>query len=70
VKPVEVQEEPSFAAIEREIMDEGTAAKLLTATDLLADKPNVERLVKKQYEHIVDRYPNTKAAETAKTRIQ
>lgn len=70
VKPVEVEKEPSFAEIERKIMDEGTAARLLAATDLLADKPSAETLVKKQYEYIMDRYPNTKAAITAKTKIQ
>ena len=70
VKPMEIQKKPSFVEIEHKIIDEGTAAKLLAATDLLADKPNVEQLVKKQYEYIMDRYPKTKAAETAKTRIQ
>lgn len=70
VTPVEVQKESSFAEIEHKIMDEGTSARLLAATDLLADKPNTEELTKKQYEYIVDRYPNTKAAETAKTKIQ
>jgi hypothetical protein len=70
VKPVEAQKEPSFAEIERKITDEGTAAKLLAATDLLADKPSAETLVQRQYEYIVDRYPDTRAAATAKAKIQ
>lgn len=70
MKPEEVQKEPSLAEIERKIIDESTAAKLLAAADLLANKLNAETLVQKQYEYIVDRYPNTKAAETAKTKIQ
>jgi hypothetical protein len=70
LKPVEVEKEPSFAEIERKIMDESTAAKLLAATDLLADKPDAKTFVEEQYEYIVDRYPNTKAAATAKAKIQ
>jgi hypothetical protein len=70
VKPVEIQKEPSFAEIERKITDEGTAARLLAATDLLADRPNAGTLVQSQYEYIVDRYPNTKAAAAAKAKIQ
>lgn len=61
---------PTFAEIERQIIDEGTAAKLLAATDLLAGKPYAEGLIKSQYEYILDRYPNTKAAATARLRIQ
>ena len=61
---------PSFAEIERKIIDEGTAAKLLAAADLLADKSYAKGLVKSQYEYILDRYPNTKAAATARLRTQ
>jgi predicted anti-sigma-YlaC factor YlaD len=68
VKPVE--KAPSLAEIERSIVEEGTAAKLLTATDLLANKAYTKELIKSQYEYIVTHYPNTKAAATAKMRIQ
>ena len=68
VKPTE--KEPSFAEIERQIMDEGTAAKLLAATDLLASKSHTNGRIKSQYEYIVDHYPNTKAADTAKAKIK
>lgn len=61
---------PIFSEIEREIIDEGTAARLLTATDLLASKLHTSGLIKNKYEYIVVHYPNTKAAAIAKTRIQ
>jgi anti-sigma factor RsiW len=60
----------TVAEIERRIMDEGMAARLLAATELLAGKPYAEELVKSQYNHIVERYPSTEAAATAKTRIR
>jgi len=68
VRPTEA--EPTFAEIERKIIDESTAAKLLAATDLLAGKPYAKTLIKNQYEYIVDRYPNTNAAATARLKIQ
>jgi hypothetical protein len=60
----------SLIEIERSIIEEGTAAKLLTATDLFASKSYTKELAKSQYEYIVVHYPKTKAAETAKMRIQ
>jgi len=60
----------TVAEIERRITDEGMAARLLAATELLAGKPYAEELVKSQYDHIVERYPSTGAAATAKTRIR
>ena len=67
-RPTEAR--PTFAEIEREIIDEGTAARLLAATDMLASKPHTNGLIKNQYEYIVVHYPNTKAAATAKIRIR
>lgn len=60
----------TVAEIERRITDEGMAARLLAATKLLAGKPYAEELVKSQYNYIVERYPSTEAAATAKTRIR
>ena len=62
--------EPTFAEIEREIIDEGTAARLLAATDLLASKTHTRGMINSQYEYIVVHYPNTKAAARAKIRTQ
>jgi hypothetical protein len=70
MKPAEVKKAPSFAEIERSIMDEGTAARLLAATDLLGSKPHTRDMVKSQYEYIVVHYPDTKAAAAAKMKIQ
>jgi anti-sigma factor RsiW len=60
----------TLAEIERRVADEGIAARLLAATELLACKPYAEELVKSQYNYIVERYPSTGAAATAKTRIR
>jgi len=60
----------TVAEIERRITDEGMAARLLAATELLAGKPYAKELIKSQYNYIVERYPSTEAAATAKTRIR
>jgi anti-sigma factor RsiW len=60
----------TVAEIERRITDEGMAARLLATAELLAAKPHAEELVKSQYNYIVERYPSTGAAATAKTRIR
>ncbi len=60
----------TVAEIERRITDEGMAARLLATAELLAAKPYAEELVKSQYNYIVERYPSTEAAATAKTRIR
>ena len=60
----------TVAEIERRIADEGMAARLLATAELLAAKPYAEELVKSQYNYIVERYPSTEAAATAKTRIR
>ena len=68
VRPTE--EEPSFAEIERRISESGSAARLLTAADLLAEYPDVGSIVKQQYRYIVETYPETPAAAKAKLRIK
>lgn len=64
------QQGPNLAEIERRIIDEGAAAKLLAATELLAGRPYANGLVKSQYHYIVDNYPNTQAAAKVKTLMQ
>jgi len=68
MKPVE--KEINFADIERSITEAGTAARLLAATELLADYPDAQSIVKQQYRYIVETYPETSAAEKAKLKIQ
>jgi hypothetical protein len=68
MKPVE--KEISFAEIERRITQAGNAARLLAATELLAEYPDAQSIVKDQYRYIVETYPETSAANKAKLKIQ
>jgi anti-sigma factor RsiW len=65
-----VKKEPTFADIEREIIESGSAARLLAAADLLAKYPDAETIAKRQYRYIVKTYPETPAAAKAKLRIE
>ena len=62
--------EPTFAEIERKITEAGSAARLLAATELLAEYPDAQSIVKEQYRYIVETYPETTAAAEAKLKIQ
>jgi anti-sigma factor RsiW len=62
--------ELTFAEIERKITESGSAARLLAAAELLSENPNAETIVKQQYRHIVETYPETSAATKAKLRMQ
>ena len=62
--------ELTFAEIERKISESGSAARLLAAAELLSGNPEAETIVKQQYQHIVDTYPETAAAAKAKLRIK
>jgi len=68
VRPKE--SELTFAEIERKITESGSAARLLAAAELLSENPKAEAIVKQQYRHIVDTYPETAAAAKAKLRIK
>jgi len=68
MKPVE--KEINFAEIERSITEAGTAARLLAATELLAEYPDAKSIVDKQYRYIVETYPDTSAADKAKLKIK
>ena len=62
--------ELTFADIERKITESGSAARLLAAAELLGENPEAETIVKQQYQHIVETYPETAAAAKAKLRIK
>src|SRR4030042_3759368 len=62
--------ELTFAEIERKITESGSAARLLAAAELLSEYPEAETIVKQQYQHIVETYPETAAAAKAKLRIK
>jgi hypothetical protein len=67
-KPVE--KEINFTEIERRINNAGSAARLLAATELLAEHTDSQSIVKEQYRYIVETYPETTAANEAKLKIQ
>ena len=62
--------EPTVAEIEREIIESGSAARLLAATELLSKYAEAEAIVKQQYRSIVETYPGTAAAAKAKSKIR
>jgi len=64
------KKELTFAEIERRITESSNAARLLAATELLAEYPDAETIVKEQYRYIVETYPETAAAAKAKLKIQ
>ncbi len=63
------RKEISFAEIEQKITESGSAARLLAAAELLAEYTDDEAFVKQQYRHIIEVYPNTTAADKARSRI-
>ncbi len=69
-KPEAKQPALSFEEIEKNINDSGNAARLLAATELLAQSPQDKEFVEEQYRNIVERYPQTSAAERIKSKIQ
>lgn len=63
------EKEPTFAEIERRVVEAGSAARLLAAAELLAEYTDDEAFVKQQYRHIIEVYPSTTAAAKARSRI-
>jgi anti-sigma factor RsiW len=64
------EKEINFAEIERRINEAGNAARLLAATELLAEYPDAQSIVKEQYRYIAETYPETSAAKKAKIKIK
>jgi len=64
------KDELSFEEIERSIAESANAARLLAATELLADYPDAREIVEQQYRYIVKTYPETPAATQIKLKIQ
>lgn len=60
----------SFDEIEKNITDSANAARLLAATELLADYPDAKEIVEQQYRYIAKTYPQTPAAAEIKLKIQ
>ena len=62
--------ELTIAQIEQQIFNEGNAAKVLAAAELLAKKPEAADLAQRPYRYVIENYPETNAAAIARTRIQ
>ena len=62
--------ELTVAEIEREIIESGSAARLLAAAELLSKYPEAKTIVEQQYRSIVETYPETAAAVKAKSKIK
>ncbi len=60
----------SFEEIEKNINDSASAARLLAATELLAEYPDAKEIVEQQYRYIVRTYPQTPAAAKVKLKVQ
>ena len=58
---------PSLADIERQMVEAASAARLLVATEQMETQPALRDIAKSQYRHIVERYPDTAAAERGAT---
>lgn len=65
-----INQEISFAEIERRINDSASAARLLAAAELLARYSDDKDLIKEQYRYIVETYPQTSEAAQAKLKIK
>ena len=68
-KPQKPKLELSIEEIERSINDSANAARLLAATELLADYPDYKEMVENQYRYIARVYPETPAAKKIKLKI-
>jgi predicted anti-sigma-YlaC factor YlaD len=68
VRPQEA--EISLADIERRITDSASAARLLAAAELLAEYPDARPIVEQQYRYVIETYPQTTAANEAKSRMK
>jgi hypothetical protein len=62
--------ELSFEQIEKNINDSANAARLLAATELLANNPDNKEIVENGYRYIARTYPDTPAAEKIKLIIE
>lgn len=62
--------ELTVAEIEREIIESASAARLLAATEMLAECPGMQPIVHQQYRYIAETYPETTAANKVELKVQ
>ena len=60
----------TFEQIEKNINDSANAARLLAATELLANNPQYKKMIENQYQYITQKYPDTSVAKNIKLKIQ
>ena len=69
-RPQPAAPSPSLADIERQMIEAASAARLLVATEQMAAQPTLRDVAESQYRHIVEKYPDTAAAEPARLKLQ
>ncbi len=68
-KEKEPEVQLTFEEIEKNINDSANAARLLAATELLANNPDYKEMVENQYRYIAQTYPDTEVAQKIKSKI-
>ncbi len=61
---------PSLADIERQMSEAASAARLLVATEQMEAQPSLRDVAENQYRYIVEKYPDTAAAQPARLKLQ
>ena len=61
---------PTLAEIENQIAASASAARMLAAVDKLGTQPALREIAKSQYRYIIDKYPDTPAAEPARLKLE
>ena len=65
-----VDSAPTLAEIESQIAASASAARMLAAVDKLGTQPALREIAKSQYRYIIDKYPDTPAAEPARLKLE
>lgn len=68
-KEKKLAESISLTQIQLKMEEEGRAARLMAAVDLLAGRPAYADIVQQKYQYIVKTFPSTPSAQTAQTRL-
>jgi hypothetical protein len=61
---------PTLAEIENQIAASASAARMLAAVDKLGTQPALREIAKSQCRYIIDKYPDTPAAEPARLKLE
>lgn len=61
---------PTMAEIENQIAASASAARMLAAVERLGTQPALREIAESQYRYIIDKYPDTPAAEPARLKLE